>query len=282
MTAQVAQAAFPKGCLAIRVRDTLGELFEDGQFAGLFAVRGRPAVSPARLALVSVLQFAEGLSDRQAADAVRGRIDWKYALGLELADTGFDASVLSEFRARLAADDQAERLLGQMLARLRERGLLVRGGRQRTDATHVLAAVRELNRLELVTETLRAALEALAAERALPVTVGATGALWLPARQVEELSAAVRQALDNVVEHADASRVALFAEEDAGAVVLTVRDDGRGFTYDERRLLDQGKIGLAKSIKGRVEQLGGSMVVTSRPGAGTEIELRVPTRGGNA
>jgi transposase len=162
MTAQVARAAFPKGCLAIRVRDALGELFEDVQFAELFATRGRPAVSPARLALVSVLQFAEGLSDRQAADAVRGRIDWKYALGLELADTGFDASVLSEFRARLAADDAAERLLQRMLARLRERGLLARGGRQRTDATHVLAAVRELNRLELVTETLRAALEALA------------------------------------------------------------------------------------------------------------------------
>jgi transposase len=163
MTAQVARAAFPKGCLPIRIRDELGELFDDGQFVGLFAVRGRPALSPARLALVSVLQFAEGLSDRQAADAVRSRIDWKYALGLELADTGFDASVLSEFRARLAVDDQAERLLGQMLARLRERGLLVQGGRQRTDATHVLAAVRELNRLELVTETLRAALEALAA-----------------------------------------------------------------------------------------------------------------------
>jgi len=163
MTAQVARAAFPKGCLAIRIRDVLGELFDDGQFVGLFGVRGRPALSPAWLALVSVLQFAEGLSDRQAADAVRSRIDWKYALGLELADTGFDASVLSEFRARLAVDDQAERLLQQMLARLRERGLLVQGGRQRTDATHVLAAVRELNRLELVTETLRAALEALAA-----------------------------------------------------------------------------------------------------------------------
>ncbi len=162
-TAQVARAAFPKGCPAIRIRDALGELFDDEQFAGLFAVRGRPALSPARLALVSVLQFAEGLSDRQAADAVRGRIDWKYALGLELTDTGFDASVLSEFRARLAADDQTERLLQQLLARLRERGLLVGGGRQRTDATHVLAAVRELNRLELVTETLRAALEALAA-----------------------------------------------------------------------------------------------------------------------
>jgi transposase len=101
-TAQVARAAFPKGCLAIRIRDALGGVFEDAQFAGLFATRGRPAVSPARLAIVSVLQFTEGLSDRQAADTVRGRIDWKYALGLELADTGFDASVLSEFRARLA------------------------------------------------------------------------------------------------------------------------------------------------------------------------------------
>jgi signal transduction histidine kinase len=127
--------------------------------------------------------------------------------------------------------------------------------------------------------SLRAALEGLAgAERSLPVTAGATGALWLPARHVEELVAAVRQALDNVVEHAGATRVALFAEEDAGVVVLTVRDDGRGFRYDERQLLAQGKIGLAKSIKGRVEQLGGTMAVTSRPGAGTEVELRVPIR----
>lgn len=125
--------------------------------------------------------------------------------------------------------------------------------------------------------SLRSALESLAtAERSLPVTVGATGALWLPARHVEELAAAVRQALDNVVEHADATRVAVFAEEDAGAVVVTVRDDGRGFRYDERQLLAEGKIGLAKSIKGRTEQLGGTMAVTSRPGAGTEVELRVP------
>src|SRR5919199_5326379 len=106
MTAQVARAAFPKGCLAIRVRDALGELFEDAQFAGLFATRGRPAVSPARLALVTLLQFAEGLSDRAAADAVRSRIDWKYVLGLELTDPGFDASVLVEFRARLVAHEQ--------------------------------------------------------------------------------------------------------------------------------------------------------------------------------
>src|SRR5918993_3684082 len=111
MTAQVARAAFPKGCLAIRIRDALGELFEDAQFAGLFATRGRPAVSPARLALVSVLQFVEGLSDRQAADAVRGRIDWKYALALELTDSGFDFSVLSEFRDRLVEGEQETLLL---------------------------------------------------------------------------------------------------------------------------------------------------------------------------
>jgi transposase len=162
-TARVARAAFPKGTLAIRVRDAVGELFADAQFAELFAVRGRPGLSPARLVLVLILQFAEGLTDRQAADAVRGRLDWKYALGMELTDAGFDASVLSEFRARLAGDGQAERLLGLMLDLLRGRGLLRAGGRQRTDATCVRAAVRDLHRLELVIETVRAALEALAA-----------------------------------------------------------------------------------------------------------------------
>jgi transposase len=147
-TARVAKAAFPKGCLAMRVRDALGALFTDEQFAELFAARGRPAWSPARLALVLVLQFVEGLTDRQAADAVRGRLDWKYALGLELTDPGFDASVLTEFRARLLADGQAGRLLELLLDRLREQGLLRAGGRQRTDATHVHMAVRDLHRLQ--------------------------------------------------------------------------------------------------------------------------------------
>jgi transposase len=146
----------------MRARDALGPLFTDEQFTELFAARGRPAWSPARLALVLVLQFVEGLTDRQAADAVRARLDWKYALGLALDDPGFDASVLTEFRARLLADGQAERLLTLVLARLRERDLLREGGRQRTDATHVYMAVRDLHRLEQVTETLRAALEALA------------------------------------------------------------------------------------------------------------------------
>lgn len=162
-TARTARAAFPKGCMALRIRDQLGELFRDGDFADVFPVRGRPGLSPARLMLVSILQFAEGLTDRQAADAVRGRLDWKYALGLDLDDSGFDASVLTEFRQRLLIEDEPARLLQLMLDRLRDRGLLRRGGRQRTDATSVVMAVREVNRLEQVAETMRAALEAIAA-----------------------------------------------------------------------------------------------------------------------
>jgi transposase len=162
-TRRVARAAFPKGILAMRLADQLGAIYRDEQFAALFPVRGQPALSPARLALVTVLQFVEGLPDRQAADAVRGRIDWKYALGLELTDPGFDRTVLSEFRLRLVDGDAALLLLDTLLARVRELKLLKRRGRQRTDSTHVLAAVRTLNRLERVGETLRAALNELAA-----------------------------------------------------------------------------------------------------------------------
>ncbi|GGL95657.1 hypothetical protein GCM10010129_44480 [Streptomyces fumigatiscleroticus] len=145
------------------VRDRLGELFEDEQFAGWYPVNGCPSLSASQLALVSVLQFAEDLTDRQAADAVRLRIDFKYALGLELEDAGFHYSVLSEFRARLAEDGRADRLLQMMLDRLVAAGLLKGRGRQRTDATHVLAAARRLSRLELAGESVRAALEELAA-----------------------------------------------------------------------------------------------------------------------
>jgi transposase len=161
-TTAVARAAFPKGNAYLRLRDELGPLFTDAEFAALFASRGQPAESPWRLALVTVLQFAEDLSDRRAADAVRSRINWKYLLGLELTDPGFDASVLSEFRSRLVAGGLEEHLLTTLLALCRDRKLLKARGRQRTDATHVLGAVRALNRLECVGATLRAALNALA------------------------------------------------------------------------------------------------------------------------
>src|SRR3954447_14881855 len=139
-TAQVAMAAFPKGCPAMRMRDELSAIYDDRMFASLYPARGRPAHAPWRLALVTVLQFAEDLSDRRAADAVRGRIDWKYALGLELDDPGFDFSVLSEFRARLTAEGAQRLLLDEMLEACKDRGLLKARSRQRTDSTHVLAA----------------------------------------------------------------------------------------------------------------------------------------------
>jgi transposase len=161
-TVRIAQAAFPKGTMCMQMRDTLGPLYEDEQFAALFSSTGQPAQAPARLALVLVLQFAEDLSDRQAAEAVRGRIDWKYALALELADPGFDASVLSEFRTRLVQGDAEHLLLDPLLQRLAKRGLLQARGTQRTDSTHILAAIRTLNRLELVGETMRYALNRLA------------------------------------------------------------------------------------------------------------------------
>ena len=162
-TRKVARAVFPKGCLATRIRDRLGEVFSDEEFREAFGERGRPGISPGQLALVSVLQFMENLTDRQAAHAVRSRIDVKYLLGLELTDCGFDFTVLTGFRQRLLDHDLDERVLDVVLERLAGEGLVSAGGRQRTDSTHVLAAIRRLNRLEFVGETLRGSLEALAA-----------------------------------------------------------------------------------------------------------------------
>jgi transposase len=121
-TRRVARAAFPKSNVYIRMRDALGAIYHDQLFAPLFPTRGQPAVSPWRLALATIMQFAEGLSDRQAADAVRSRIDWKYTLSLELTDPGFDFSVLSEFRTRLMAGSLEHRLLEAMLMHFKARG----------------------------------------------------------------------------------------------------------------------------------------------------------------
>ncbi len=161
-TARIARAAFPKGTMCLRIYDELGTIFLDQDFADLFPQLGQPTHAPCRLALVTILQFLEGLSDRQAADAVRGRIDWKYLLCLELDDPGFDYSVLCEFRARLLKGGAEQKLFDHVLSLLRERKLVKARTHQRTDSTHVVAAVRDLNRLERVVETLRAALNTLA------------------------------------------------------------------------------------------------------------------------
>lgn len=161
-TARVARAAFPKGNLYLKLRDELGTIFQDETFTAFFSARGCPAESPARLALVTLFQFAESLSDRAAAEAVRSRIDWKYALGLPLDDPGFDATVLVEFRHRLLVHQQTRLLFDTLLAKLREVGLVKAQGKQRTDSTRVLASVHSYNRLECVWETMRFALNSLA------------------------------------------------------------------------------------------------------------------------
>ena len=163
-TRRVARAAFPKGNPYLTLRDQLGAIFQDHHFADLYPDTGQPGLSPWRLAWVTILQFRESLSDRQAAEAVRARIDWKYLLGLDLTDCGFDFSVLSEFRSRLLEGSAPARLLDRLLACCQAQGLLKARGRQRADSTHVLASIRTLNRLELVSETLRAALNELARE----------------------------------------------------------------------------------------------------------------------
>ena len=161
-TARVARAAFPKGNPYLILRDALGTIFQNDDFSDLYSHEGQPGLSAWRLALVTIMQFRETRSDRQAAESVRARIDWQYLLSLDLTDPGFDFAVLSAFRDRLLAGSAVERWLDKLLERCRAMGWLKARGQQRTDSTHVLAAMRVLNRLELVAETLRAALNAVA------------------------------------------------------------------------------------------------------------------------
>src|SRR6266700_1175635 len=131
VTACVARAAFPHGNIVMQLRDELGTIYTDEAFADLFPTHGQPAEAPWRLALVTIFQFMEHLTDRQAADAVRDRLAWKYALSLELTDGGFDHTVLSEVRARLVEGNAEQRLLDLLLERCREGGWLKARGRQR-------------------------------------------------------------------------------------------------------------------------------------------------------
>jgi transposase len=162
-TARVARAIFPSGNRYMHLRDEIGAIYSDEQFAALYPAGGQVAEQPWRIALVLVMQYMENSTDRQAAEAMTTRIDWKYVLSLELTDPGFDFSVLSEFRKRLLGSGQQEQILNTLLQICRERGYIRERGKQRTDSTHVLAAIRTMNRLECVGETLRAALNSLAA-----------------------------------------------------------------------------------------------------------------------
>jgi transposase len=161
-TVAAVQAAFPKGNPYIALRAEFGALYDDQLFADLYPPLGRPVdVAPWRLALVMVMQYIEGLTDRQAADTVRRCMDWKYALSLDLHDPGFDFTLLHDFRQRLLAHEAAQRLLDTFLAACKARGWLKARGTQRTDSTHILAAIRTLHRLECVLEAMHSALNQL-------------------------------------------------------------------------------------------------------------------------
>ena len=161
-TAEVAKAAFPKVNVVMKIRDELGPIFADDGFTALYPKIGQPATSPARLALVTILQFMEGLTDREAADAVRSRIDWKYLLALDLTAAGFHYSVLSEFRQRLLDHGEEHILLNRILERCPAAGLLKGQSKQRTDSTRVIANIRARTRIELAAEALRRVLDDLA------------------------------------------------------------------------------------------------------------------------
>ncbi len=160
-TARVAQAIYPKGNRVMLLRNTLGGIYQDSAFADCYPKRGQPAEAPWRLAVVTVLQFLENLSNREAAEALRTRIDWKYALGLELSDPGFHPTVLCKFRKRLVEHQAEARLLDILLEVCRDQGVLKARSTTRTDATHVLAKVRALNRLGNMVEAIRQVLEEL-------------------------------------------------------------------------------------------------------------------------
>jgi transposase len=161
-TARVARAAFPKGHRYLRLAAARETLCTDNALLAWCPTHGQPARPPWQLALASILPGAEGLSDRHAAHAVRRRSAWTDGLRLELTGPGFDASVLSECRARLLAGAAESLLFDSLLTWCRDRHLVKARGRQRTDSTHSLAAVRALNRIEVVGETLRHALNSLA------------------------------------------------------------------------------------------------------------------------
>jgi len=143
------------------IGDRLFEQLNEEEYADLYSAEGKPGISPILLAFLSVFQFMEKLADRQAVNALRMRLDWKYALHLPLEYEGFDFSVLSEFRDRLIKGQAEGRVFEKLVKQIREMGLIKEHGKQRTDSMAMLTKVRRLCRVETVVETLRLAIVAI-------------------------------------------------------------------------------------------------------------------------
>ncbi len=159
--AAVGQQLLPVTNLYRIIGDQLADLVRDADFADLYDTRGRHALSPALLALVTVFQFLEDVPDREAAEAVVVRLDWKYALHLPLTYAGFDYTCLCYFRTRLRAHHREAQVFDTILTKVQALGLLKKRGKQRTASIAVRGAVRRLSQLETATETLRLAVRAL-------------------------------------------------------------------------------------------------------------------------
>ena len=161
-TAAAVKAAFPKGNVYVDLHEEFGAMYRDDLFADFYCERGHPVeIAPWRLAMATVMQYMEGLTDRQTADAVRRCMDWKYALSLELTDPGFDFTLLHDFRQRLLSHDGAQLMLDTLLDTCKERGWIKTRGKQRTDSTYVVAAIRRLYYLECVQQAMHHALNEL-------------------------------------------------------------------------------------------------------------------------
>lgn len=268
-----------------------------GAALSLFLIATRPlnGVALGQLQAPQVASLAGAVLNYVVAAGAVGLVARLLVDSAHAVDAANRAVVVERERAaRLAEREKLGRQIHDSV--LQALALIHKRGRELTGAPQVapeavgeladIAAAQEAELRSLIlrapeepprdSASLRAALEATArAIDGVAVTVSSVGPVWLDRACVEELAAAVRQALDNVVEHAEARRATIFAEEEDGIVTVTVRDDGRGFAYDESELRAAGKAGMLNSMKGRVEDLGGRMSVTSAPGRGTEIEFRV-------
>jgi transposase len=160
-TAVLGQQLLPEENIYRLIGDEVNEVLQSDPFYQMYSVSGRGAVHPIILSLVTVFQFLENIPDREAAERVILRIDWKYALHAPLGYTGFHHSTLSNFRKRLVTHGQEGLVFEQVLNWVQGHGLLKKRSKQRTDSTHVLGQVARLSRLELVWETIRASLNAL-------------------------------------------------------------------------------------------------------------------------
>lgn len=246
--------------------DDWGSLF-NGVFYYLSAGGAAGVVRRVLVSSAAEMSLAVEEAARQREKAAR--LAEREALGREIHDSVLQALALVRKRGK--------ELTGPSVSAEKIHELVELAGRQER-ALRVLLSEPHAEPPEGMV-SLRTTLEAAAfGVRGVPVSVTTIGTAWLSSAEVKELQSAVRQALQNVAEHANATRATVYGETLHGELVISIRDDGGGFDYNESRLSREGKLGMLKSMKGRIEELGGSMRVHSAPGRGTEVEFRVPVR----